>query len=182
MSARLRLKILAGLLGAVLVLTIVFLLAFLFPALNRMRQAREEHEKIEREIKRTLLEVRLRSGVADRGEDREVPELPEIAASVASLLRASRHEDIDDLRFDSVETERQEFILPAGMDGGTREYLVSRLNVDFSSSVLGAARFLEAAQGESPDEAFDHLRISGRAAGDDTVDVSMIFRLYGVPR
>jgi hypothetical protein len=182
MSMRLRLKILAGVLGAVVVLTIILLVAVLFPALDRMRQAQQDHEQIEREIKRALLEVRLRSHEAVRDDDREVPELPEIAASVGSLLRAAEDVDIDDLTFDSVQTEKQEFMLPAGMDGGTREYLVCRLNANFSSTMLNAARFLETAQGESPDEAFDYLRISGRAAGEDRVDVSMLFRLYGVPR
>jgi hypothetical protein len=182
MSMKPRLKILVGVLGTVVVLTIILLVAFLFPALNRMRQAREEHQQIEREIQRALLEVRLRSHEAAGDEDREVPELPEIAACVASLLRAAKDADIDDLTFDSLRTEKQEFMLAAGMDGGTREYLVSRLNANFSSSVLQAARFLETAQGESPDEAFDYLRISGRSTGEDKVDVSMLFRLCGVPR
>jgi hypothetical protein len=181
MSMKRRVKILTTVLGAVIILTVVLLAAVLFPALNRMRLAREEHRQIEREIQRALLEVRLNRLEASGEAEEEVPELPEIAACVTSLLGAEAGSGIRDLRFESVRTDKQEF-LAAGLSDRARTYLVSRVHVDFSSDLLAAARFLEMTRSDGPEEAFDYISISRRTPGEDMVDVSMIFRLYGVPR
>jgi hypothetical protein len=175
-----RLKILVGVLVGVVAAT-AFLAAYdLLPALRKARQAREDQREMENQINRALLEVRLNSTRLEAGGRRDIPELPEIARSIASLRRAGEEAAVEDLEFDAVHTEKLE--VGAGAAGGAGEFVVSRIHVDFSAGLMEAAELLEAIQTEPPDEAFDYLRLSSRSANEDRVDVAMVFRLYGVPR
>lgn len=177
-----RLKILLGVLAAVVLLSAALVAADLLPALARMRQKREELKRIEAEIQRSLLEVRLRAGEADSGGPAVVPELPEMAAFIASLRRAQEKTGVVGMTFDAAQTERQEVMLAAGVSEETRRYLLSRFTVSFSSSLERTTEFLREVQSEYPAETFDYLRLSSKSPDRGNVDVSMAVRLYGIPR
>jgi hypothetical protein len=177
-----RLKVLLGVLALVVALSVVVVAVDLLPALARMKQKREEHKRLEAEIQRSLLEVRLQAGEARRSRKAEVPELPEIAAFIASLRKAQERAGVGGMAFDAVHTERQEVTLMTGESEEFQEYVVSKLNVSFSSSLAEAADFLSQIQSEHPDEMFDYLRIGSKSPERDQVDVSMAIRLYGISR
>jgi hypothetical protein len=177
-----RLKILLIVLAAVIVLSAALVAADLLPALARMRERRKELDRIEAEIQRSLLEVRLRAGEAESGQAAVVPELPEIAAFISTLRKAQDRTGVTGMAFDAVQTERQEVVLAAGMSEETQQYLLSRLTVSFSSSLEQTTEFLKTIQSEYPAETFDYLRLSSRSPDRDRVDVSMAVSLYGIPR
>jgi hypothetical protein len=177
-----RLKILLGILALVVILSAVLVLVDLLPALARMRQKREELKRIEADIQRSLLEVRLQVGEEGRDPDFEIPELPEIAAFIASLNKAQENSGVNEMAFDAVHTERQEVTLMSGEIEEFQEYVVSKLNVSMSASLMETADFLEEIQAERPDEMLDYLRIVSKSSDRDRVDVSMAVRLHGIPR
>jgi hypothetical protein len=174
-----RLKILLGILVLVVTLSVVLVLVDLLPALAKMRQKREELKRMEAEVQRSLLEVRLQTGEEEYGENVEIPELPEIAAFIVSLKKAQEASGVDELAFDAVHTARQEVTL---VGGENRKYIVSTLNVSMSASLMEAADFLEEIQATHPDEMLDHLRMVSKSPDQDRVDVSMAVRLHGLPR
>jgi len=181
MKVRRRLKILLGVLAAVTVLSAALVAADLLPALARMRERRKELERIEAEIQRSLLEVRLRAGEAESG-DVVVPELPEIAAFISTLRKAQDRTGVSGMTFDAVQTERKEVVIAAGVSEETQRYLLSRLTVNFSSSLKQTTELLNLIQSEYPAETFDYLKLSSKSPDRDRVDVSMAVRLYGIPR
>jgi len=181
MKVRRRLKILLGVLAAVTVLSAALVAADLLPALARMRERRKELERIEAEIQRSLLEVRLRAGEAKSG-DVVVPELPEIAAFISTLRKAQDRTGVSGMTFDAVQTERKEVVIAAGVSEETQRYLLSRLTVNFSSSLKQTTELLNLIQSEYPAETFDYLKLSSKSPDRDRVDVSMAVRLYGIPR
>ena len=177
-----RLKILLGVLVTVVALCVVLLMVDLLPALSRMRQKREELKRMEAEIQRSLLEVRLRAGESGDYSAVEIPELPEIAAFITSLRKAQEKAGVEEMSFDTVQTEREEVMLTAGESEESEEYILSRLNISFSSGMLEAAEFLAEVQRGHPDETFDYLRFVSKSPDRDKVDVAMAVRLYGVSR
>ena len=177
-----RLKILLGVLVAVVLLSAALVAADLLPALARMRERREELRRMEAEIQRSLLEVKARAGDAEPGEAVTVPELPEIAAFIATLREAQERTGVTGMTFDAVQTERQEVAIAAGMGEEMQQYLLSRLTVNFSCSLMQAADFLSVVRSEYPAETFDSLRLSSKSSDRDVVDVDFAVRLYGVPR
>ncbi len=176
-----RLKILLAILVTVVLLSAALVAADLLPALARMRAKREELKRIEAEIQRSLLEVRLRAGQTASDGPAPVPEIPEIAAFIATLRKAQEQTGVTAMVFDAVQTERQEVML-AGVGEETRQYLLSRLTVSFSSNLIQAGDFISAVQSDYPAETFDHLGLSSRSPDQDRVDVNMAIRLYGIPR
>lgn len=182
MKATLRLKVLLCILAALVALSVILIMVDLLPELKRMRQRREELEQIEAEIRRSLLEVRLRAEEADTLRPEEVPELPEIAAFITSLRRARESAGIDDMVFESVQTERQELAMAGEMNDEALEYVLSRINVSFSSSMWEAADFIRAVREQPPVETFDYLRFASKSPDYDRVDVTMAVRLHGIPR
>lgn len=177
-----RLKILLGILALVVTLSAVLVLVDLFPALAKMRHKREELKRMEAEIQRSLLEVRLQAGEENPNLNVEIPELPEIAAFIVSLKRAQENSGVDEMAFDAVHTARQEMTSIGGETGEPREYFISTLNVSMSASLMETADFLEEIQAEHPDEMLDYLRIVSKSPDRDRVDVSMAVRLHGIPR
>lgn len=177
-----RLKILLGILVAVILLSAALVAADLLPALARMRQRREELKRIEAEIQRSLLEVRLRASETGADEPVVVPELPEIAAFIATLRKAQEQTGVTGMAFDAVQTEKQEMMLAGMSEELTQEYVHSRLTVSFSSSLMQATEFLQVIQSEYPDETFDSMRLSSKSPDRDQVDVNIAVRLYGIPR
>jgi len=177
-----RLRILLGILGAILALCVILAVTDVLPALERVRRNKEELKRIEEDIKRSLMEVRIHTDGPPGGDKREIPELPEIAAFITSMRRAQDKIGGISVAFDAVQTDRREIVLTAGADEELGEYVVSRLNVSFSSSLTEAAEFIQAIQSDFPDEDFDYLRLSSESADRDKVEVSMAIRLYGIPR
>ncbi|MGD9140415.1 MAG: hypothetical protein PVJ42_02635 [bacterium] len=177
-----RLKILLGILALVVLLSAILVAVDLLPALAKMRQKREELKRIEAEIQRSLLEVRLQTDGTERDRPAEIPELPEIAAFIASLKRAQEKTGVEEMAFDAVHTEKQEITLMGGEVEEFQEYVVSRLDVSLSASLLEAAGFLARIQAEGPDEMLDYLRIVSKSPDRDWLDVSMAVRLHGIPR
>jgi hypothetical protein len=177
-----RLKILLGILALVVLLSAVLVAVDLLPALAKMRQKREELKRIEAEIQRSLLEVRLQSGEAEQDRPPEIPELPEIAAFIASLKRAQEKTGVEEMAFDAIHTEREEMMLTAGEIEEFQEYVVSRLDVSLSASLPETAEFLARIQSERPDEMLDYLRIVSKSPDRDRLEVSMAVRLHGIPR
>ena len=177
-----RLKILLAVLAAVIALSAAMVAADLLPALARVRERRRELDRIEAEIRRSLLEVRLRAGESDSGEMPVVPELPEIAGFVSTLKRAQDQTGATEMVFDAAQAERLEVQLAAGMAVENQPYVLSRVTVGFSSNLEQAAAALNMIQSEYPAETFDYLKLSSRTPDRDMVDVSMTVRLYGIPR
>ena len=177
-----RLKILLGILALVVTLSAVLIAVDLLPALAQMRNKREEHKRIEAEIQRSLLEVRLQAGEAEHGMPAEVPELPEIAAFIASLKSAQEKTGVDEMAFDAIHTEKQEITLMGGEVEEFQEYVVSKLNVSLSAGLMETADFLARIRSEPPDEMLDYLRIVSKSPDLDRLDVSMAIRLHGIPR
>lgn len=177
-----RLKILLGILALVVALSAILIAVDLLPALAKMRQKREELRRKEAEIQRALLEVRLQAGEAEQGARPEIPELPEIAAFIASLKKAQEKTGVDDMAFDAIHTERQEITLMGGEVEEFQEYVVSRLNVSLSAGLMETAGFLAQIQSEPPYEMLDYLRIVSKSPDRDMLDVSMAIRLHGIPR
>ncbi len=177
-----RLKILLGALVVAVVLSVVLVAVDLLPALARARQRREELKRIDAEIRRSLLEVKLRTAETRRDRNTEVPEIPEIASFITSLRRAGEKAGVDAMTFDVARTEKQEIAIPAGESEDLQEYVVSNLSVSLTATLAGTVDFLGEILTEGPDETFDHLRIMSRSAKHDKVDVSMTVRLHGIPR